>query len=114
MVYEIQNPRKGYRSRLEIVKDILNLLDDTGKLGTKKTHIMYGANLSYRLLTRYMDDILTAGLAEYYEESSYRITSKGKRFLNFYEEYEDERREIEKHVVTLNNGREELEKMLEC
>jgi len=109
LVFEIDDSRKGYRSRLEILRDILLV---TGDKGTKKTHIMYGANLSYRLLTQYLDDASNAGLIACDGESCYMITKKGKMFLELYEDYEKKSKEVEKRLNHLKNGKETLEKML--
>jgi predicted transcriptional regulator len=105
------NSRKGYRSRLEIVRDMLQIVDNAGNSGSKKTHVMYGANLSYKLLTRYLDDVLDAGLI-HNTGPCYLITERGKEFLKVYEDYEREHVEVKKHNAILNSGKEELEKML--
>jgi len=107
----IEDSSKGYRNRLDIVKDILSILEVAGARGSKKTHIMYGANLSYKLLKRYLDEVLDAGLIYKYK-SFYVITKKGKLFLQTYGDYDRENREVEKHAVRLNNGKTELTKML--
>jgi len=103
---------KGYRNRFEIVKDILSVLDFAGIRGSKKTHIMYGANLSYKLLERYIREVLESGLV-YSERGIFFISDKGKEFLKIYVNYENERKEINKHFMNINNGKNELEKMLE-
>ena len=110
---EIAESRKGYRGTLEIVRDVLLVVEEAGDSGSKKTHIMYGANLSYKLLTRYLKEVLNAGLI-CEGESCYVITDKGRRFLQTYGDYEKKRAEIEERVNYLNSGRETLEKMLEC
>ena len=107
----IDDYRKGYRSRLEIIRDVLGVADGAGDSGSKKTHIMYGANLSYKLLTKYLDEVLSAGLV-CEDESCYVITEKGREFLEVYRGYEKEYEEIEKGNVRLNSGKEELEKLL--
>jgi len=81
------------RTRLEIVRDILQIASGTGDFGSRKTHIMHGANLSYRLLTRYLDTVLNSGLATC-EDGSYLITDKGQQFLQVYERYEREKAEM--------------------
>ncbi len=105
---DIENLRNKYRSKIEIVRDILQVVADRS---SRKTRIMYGANLSYRLLTRYLDDIMRAGMMEC-DETEYMITKRGERFLRFYESYEKDRAEIEEQVERLKNGGQILEKML--
>jgi len=109
---DVGNSRKGYRNKLEIIRDILFVVKVSGGNGSKKTHIMYGANLSYKLLTRYVEGVLEAGLISYDGESYYKLTEKGKMFLECYDEYETKRRDLEKRINHINNGREILEKML--
>ena len=106
-----EDNRKGYRGRLEIVRDVLQVVDEAGDSGSKKTHIMYGANLSYKLLTRYLGEVLGAGLV-CLEGACYFITEKGREFLEVYEDYENKRREIHDHINSLNSGKQTLEKML--
>jgi len=109
LVLETDDSRRGNRTRLEIIRDILLI---TGDKGAKKTHIMYGANLSYRLLTQYLDDASNAGLIACKEESCYIITEKGEMFLQLYEKYEKKSKDVEKRLNYLKNGRETLEKMV--
>ena len=113
VVLEIVDSRKGYRGTLEIIRDVLLVVGEAGDSGSKKTHIMYGANLSYKLLTRYLEKILYAGLV-CEGESCYVITEKGRKFLQSYEDYEEKLKEIENYIDHLNSGKETLEKMLEC
>jgi predicted transcriptional regulator len=106
----IENSRKGYRGRLEIIRDILLVTSDAGIVGYKKTHIMYGANLSYKLLMKYLGEASDAGLV-CDEDSCFVITEKGKEFLKFYKDYEKSQTEIEKRSAYLKNGIKTLEKL---
>ena len=72
---------------------------------------MYGANLSYKLLTRYLGEVLDAGLV-CVKGACYLHTEKGKEFLQVYQDYEKRRREIDAHINSLNCGRQTLEKLL--
>ena len=112
MVSEVADSRKGYRSRLEIVRDVLLVANEAGGSGSKKTHIMYGANLSYKLLTKYLEEVLNAGLV-WEGQSCYVITDKGREFLQAFHDYENRREEISDRMSRLNSGKENLEKMLE-
>lgn len=105
----MENPRNRYRSRLEIIRDILLVVEDEI---CKKTHIMYGANLSYKLLTQYLKEILNAELIEYDGESHYSITGRGKKFLKLYKEYEEKLVDLEERINHLKNGKEILKRML--
>jgi len=103
---------KGHRRRrLGIVRDILQVAVESGDSGSKKTHIMYGANLSYQLLVKYLGVVVRAGLV-LDRKSCYLITRKGREFLRFYEDYEKNRRRIEGHIHHLSEGKQTLEAML--
>jgi len=104
--------RKVYRHRCEIVRDILQVAEGSGSTGCRKTHIMYQANLSYRLLTKYLEEIVITGLL-FRKKSRFVITSKGVEYLRFFESYDARRKEIEEGIDHLNNERITLEKMLD-
>ena len=108
MVSDVESSRKEYRGRLEIVRDILSVVGD----GCRKTHIMYRANLSYKLLKNYLEYVSKAGLVEFDGEAFYSITEKGRRFLDLYENYEEMYREVNERVNCLEEGRRRLEEML--
>ena len=101
--------RNKYRSRLEIIRDILQAVEN---VRSKKTYIMYQANLSYKLLIQYLDEALKAGLMEYDGETLYSITERGKKFLKLYEDYERRRTDLENRINHLKNGKETLKKMI--
>lgn len=66
------------RSRLEILQEIMHLAGQ----GHKKTRIMYGANLSYEMLNKYMDFLRTKGFITVDEETGkYAITDTGLEFI---------------------------------
>ena len=112
MVFEVENSRTGYRNKLEIVRDVLDVAAGAGDGGSKKTHIMYGANLSYKLLTKYLSDVLDAGLM-CVDGACYLLTEKGREFLHIYEDYDRSRRAINDHINNLNSGKQTLEKLLQ-
>lgn len=55
------------RNNLDIEADILEI----ARSGTLKTWIVYGANLNFDIVKKYLDDLLTRGL----------LTQDGKLFL---------------------------------
>jgi len=97
----------SYRDRLKIIADILFIASRRAK----KTQIMYQANLSYRLLCRYLSEVLDAGLVSYESGDCYVLTAKGKEFLNRHEEYSKRRRSLEEHLNHVNNEKTVLERM---
>jgi predicted transcriptional regulator len=63
----------SYRGRLDIIADILHV---TGG-NAKKTQIMYQANLSYKLLQRYLNEVVKASLVSLESKTqNYMLTQK--------------------------------------
>jgi len=96
-----------YRDRLQIIADILSIV---GR-GAKRTRIMYQANLSYRLLCRYLDEVQDAGLIRFVDGKSYVLTAKAKEFLSRHEEYSKRCKSLKEHLNHVNNDKTTLEKM---
>ena len=94
-----------YRSRLEIVADVLGVVSG----GAKKTQIMYQANLSYKLLVRYLKDVIDMGLVKMKGEDTYELTEKGSDFLREFKGYYERRVEVEEQL----NGVQDEKVMLE-
>ena len=75
-----------YRSRTEIVAMILQ----SAHSGSTKTKIMYKAYLSYTQLKEYLRFLQDNDLIKYEEGTQlYRITAKGRHFLEAYDEISD-------------------------
>jgi predicted transcriptional regulator len=97
----------NYRSKLDIIADILLVVK---RGNAKKTQIMYGANLSYTVLTRYLTEVVKACLIRFESgKRCYVLTNKGKEFLERYREYSKRN----KHVVRQINDIEAKRKFLE-
>jgi len=97
-----------YRSRLQIVADILFV----AKKGAKKTRIMYQANLSYSLLKRYLAEVLEADLISVEkDEKLYIITQKGGAFLKKYDEYCERCTHLQKQSESARKDEMVLEEM---
>jgi len=92
---------------LQIVADILAITSR----GAKKTRIMYQANLSYKLLCRYLGEVMEAGLVGLDDGDLYVLTSKGKEFLSKYGEYSKRREHLEVRLNNVNNEKTMLEQM---
>jgi len=97
----------SYRDRLQIIADILSIASRRAK----KTQIMYQANLSYRLLCRYLREVLDAGLVNFDDGERYVLTVKGKEFLNKHEEYSKRCRSLEEQFNHVNSEKTALERM---
>jgi predicted transcriptional regulator len=64
-----------HRDRIEIVADVLKAAGH----GTRKTRIMWMANLSYKLLRKYLDEAVTLGYLTISQEE-YGVTDDGDAF----------------------------------
>ncbi len=73
------------RSPMEMVCDILGVVSEGP---TKPTHILYRANMSWRVLSSYLDFLLKRGLIEREDQggkrSLYTLTTKGRSILQLY------------------------------
>jgi predicted transcriptional regulator len=107
--YLMDAEHSKYRSRLEIIRDILLLIAE--KKASKKTHIMYGANLSYELLTICLEETMKNGFIEYDGDSEYKITKQGEQYLSLFEDYERSQAAIEERFKHLMNDEVVLKKM---
>lgn len=105
----IRGIRKGkYRNRVQIIADILEI----ARRKPKKTQIMYQANLSYKLLCKYLNLIREATLIKS-RKDCYLLTKKGEEFLVHYKKYSKQCRSLEKHLNNINCEKIVLEKMLQ-
>jgi predicted transcriptional regulator len=81
--------RRKKRSKYEIIHDVL----DQCQTGSKKTWVMYRANLSYDLTTEYLDELAKLGLVEP-KDGLYYITEKGKQLLELLKTYRQKKSEL--------------------
>ncbi|HDO42347.1 MAG TPA: hypothetical protein ENH03_05550 [Candidatus Bathyarchaeota archaeon] len=82
------------RNRFEVMYEILFFC----RTERQKTKIMYKCNLSFRLLEKYVNFLLSRNLLENLGEKRYHTTPRGMKFL---EEYEHIRRMLNE---TKNEG----------
>jgi len=68
------------RNNLDIAADILKLAKD----GVRKTHVQYGANLSWDLTKQYLSNMVSGGLLVI-EGKHYKPTEKGSQWLWYYD-----------------------------
>ena len=76
------------RTRIDIISDILLAIQNKGGR-IKPTHLLYKANLSYQLLTDYLDELTGKGLlveenVGKKEKKEIVLTTKGFEFINQY------------------------------
>jgi predicted transcriptional regulator len=98
-----------HRSRLQILGTVLSVI--SGNEGARKTQIMYQAYLSYKLLTRYLNDVLKAGLVFCDGENCFRLTPKGERFLETFSEYHRSREVVEENLNHIEDQKLMLQEM---
>ncbi|MFB0501899.1 MAG: winged helix-turn-helix domain-containing protein [Candidatus Bathyarchaeia archaeon] len=82
----------SHRSQVEIIANILQVAAE----GAKKTHIMYGCNLSFCQLQTYLDLLLDKGLLKTVSETGrgsnpafFQTTARGQSFLDVYQNLRD-------------------------
>jgi len=75
------------RSDMEIYADILKVA--TG--GARKSHIVYKANLNFKIVKKYLSNLRESGLITDPENESklYRTTEKGLKYLDHFEGLKD-------------------------
>ena len=80
---------KSRRSRLEIHLDVLNVIKEGTTIPTR---IMYGANLSWKLLQSILNKLVKQDLVEEIDVSGnhskrtiYRVTPKGDRVIRYFD-----------------------------
>lgn len=98
----------NYRDRLQIIADILTVASKEAK----KTQIMYQANLSYRLLCRYLGEVTKTGLIVLQDKDRYVLTEKGKEYLDQHEEYSKRCKNLEKQHFSASDAKLCLEKLV--
>lgn len=98
----------SYRGRLDIIADILRVASENAK----KTQIMYRANLSYKVLLKYLTEVSEASLIDFKDEKQcYILTTKGREFLEAYKEYSRGNRHLEKRLNEINGKKKILEEL---
>jgi predicted transcriptional regulator len=93
-----------YRDRIGLVAAIL---EATGS-GSRKTRIMFAANLSFSLLEKYLEDLLYLGFVKT-KGSKYELTAKGRNFLKKYMSFKDRFSEVQDSLNILINERDRLQ-----
>jgi predicted transcriptional regulator len=98
----------SYRGRLDIIADILRVVSGNAK----KTQIMYQANLSFKVLQKYLAEIAGASMIDFEDEKRcYVLTAKGQEFLDAYEKYSKTNRHVEERLNDVRRKKSVLEKL---
>jgi predicted transcriptional regulator len=95
-----------YRDGLRIIADILHAAGD----GSKKTRIMYLANLSYSLFEKYLRETVKTGFLRL-NDGGYEVTKKGQDFLEKYHDFSSRYSKLESELQSAMFEREILKRM---
>ena len=96
----------NYRDKLDIIADILTVASKNAK----RTQIMYQANLSYKVMRRYLEEVMAASMVSFNENArAYEVTEKGKKFLSYYRDYFKSSKLLEKRLGDMRDKRKILE-----
>jgi predicted transcriptional regulator len=82
---EISSSIRKKRSHMQISIDILRIALE----GAKKSHIVYKANLNFKIVNGFLDSLLNSGLLNGpSHDRIYQTTQKGSEFIEYYENLE--------------------------
>jgi predicted transcriptional regulator len=95
-----------HRKRMEIVADVLRA---TGR-GARKTRIMYTANLSYRVLKKYLEESVSIGFLSF-NNGFYQVTENGELFLKKYADFSNRYSNVGKELHSMAVEEAALERM---
>ena len=91
------------RDSLRIIADILSSTNS----GVSKTKIMFSANLSFKLLEKYLAIVIGSGLVQV-NGSKYELTLQGREFIKNYNTIEERYVSAHKMVESLDSERKKL------
>ena len=103
------NRKSAHKNRgsLDIVREILII----ALAKVRKTRIMYGANLSFLQLEKYLQALLGNALLSFDGDSGYSTTELGRKFLQLHEDYLKRSERLTGEVETCKKDRQLLENM---
>lgn len=97
-----------YRRKIEVIADMLSVAQEQ----TKKTHIMYRGNLSFKVLNVYLSAITKANLMSFDNVTGcYLITEKGRLFLEVFKKYKRLVGRLERQYSSVKKEQTFLERM---
>jgi predicted transcriptional regulator len=96
------------RDRLRIVAAIL----EAANSGSSKTRIMFSANLSFKLLEKYLGLVVSAGFVQV-DDSVYLLTESGREFLRRYNDFHERYAKAQELVETLGSEHAKLVRLLQ-
>jgi predicted transcriptional regulator len=93
-LFMINYKRKQPRGMYDILATFLRLCEQS----TKRTHVIYRANLSHAMFQEYLQTALRAGLIEENDDRSLTTTAKGHLFLREYSVVEKLLQQVSKNT----------------
>ena len=96
------------RDSLSIIAAIL----DACSTQTNKTHIMFSANLSFKLLEKYLETLTRTGLINV-EGNKYELTEEGLEFIVNFRNVHERYISAQKNFETIESERKKLALMYE-
>jgi predicted transcriptional regulator len=98
-----------YRDRLDIIADILSVVSSGN---VKKTQILYQANLSYKILTKYLSTLTQASLIICSpNKTCFNLSARGAEFLSTYRKYYHSKKNAEKSLSIVEVEKELLDRL---
>ena len=95
------------RCSLDIVREVLSI----ASVKVRKTKIMYGANLNFLQVEKYLNVLVGNGLLERDGDSGYLVTGVGLEFLQLYEDYLERTSRLREEVERNATDRLRIESM---
>ena len=95
------------RSSIDIAQKILSI----ALVKVCKTRIMYGANLNFHQLEKYLRTLVENALLSFDGDSGYLTTKSGQEFLQLYEDYKGRYTHLRGEVERNAKDRKRLENM---
>lgn len=93
---ENHTSRRRYRTELEIMSDILEIILETGLIGMSITTLARNANLSYNVACDKIEKLIKSDLVKIHVEKNnmFVMTEKGIKFFQELRKFEDFMQEI--------------------
>ena len=95
-----------YRDSLDLIAAVLG----AASAGAGKTRIMFQANLSYKILSKYLELAVDNGFLTF-NSPHYEVTKTGQEFLARYKLVNDKYSKIQWLLQEINNERKALEQL---
>jgi predicted transcriptional regulator len=96
------------RDKLSLVAAVL----EAASSGSRKTRIMFAANLSFKLLEKYLETAIGAGFLQV-NGSNYVLTESGREYLTKYRSFNEKYSKVQDALGNLAHERDQLAQLCE-